>query len=223
MKTAAWFILTFLLVVPLVAQDGATCAVYNPPINVIGTPVETADNGHITGYHYFSSQATASCNYTDPSTNYDLYCASTATVDMAISGGDTGITTSSYHVNHTAKNIAGGGNPDGASSATGQSAIAWETCILANCAFNVTVGPITFPPSAIWSGQQTWNQACQQEPNPNYTQPPGGTCPPDFQKGSVGITPDCSPIIVDTTGHGFQLTSANNGVLFDILWRRAPS
>ncbi|MGE5322362.1 MAG: hypothetical protein ACM3SW_05850 [Actinomycetota bacterium] len=37
-----------------------------------------------------------------------------------------------------------------------------------------------------------------------------------------GFTYDCSPIIVDTTGRGFQLTSAADGVLFDIAGTGNP-
>ena len=36
------------------------------------------------------------------------------------------------------------------------------------------------------------------------------------------VAPDCSPIIIDITGSGFHLTSASNGVLFDITGRGMP-
>lgn len=43
------------------------------------------------------------------------------------------------------------------------------------------------------------------DPSSSFTNPSGG-----------GPAPTCSPIIVDTEGEGFQLTSPENGVLFDI-------
>jgi hypothetical protein len=38
----------------------------------------------------------------------------------------------------------------------------------------------------------------------------------------AGGPPCASPIIVDTTGHGFQLTSAEDGVIFDISGTGKP-
>jgi hypothetical protein len=58
MRRVGWFLLAFLFAVPIAAQDGgATCAEYNPPINIIAIPPQTNDQFHITGYHYYNSQA----------------------------------------------------------------------------------------------------------------------------------------------------------------------
>lgn len=58
---------------------------------------------------------------------------------------------------------------------------------------------------------------CQAPPPPDPGQPP--QCDPDngagFTRGSGGGT-NCSPIIIETEGTGFHLTSAAQGVLFDI-------
>lgn len=51
----------------------------------------------------------------------------------------------------------------------------------------------------------------------------GGGGVTDFTGGGGGnIGPACSPIIVDTTGEGFHLTSAEDGVLFDIRGTGQP-
>jgi hypothetical protein len=43
-----------------------------------------------------------------------------------------------------------------------------------------------------------------------------GPGPSDFSNSNGVVAPLCSPIIIDTEGEGFQLTSADNGVMFDI-------
>src|SRR5205807_780306 len=49
----------------------------------------------------------------------------------------------------------------------------------------------------------------------------GGSSPADgFTNG--GPAPSCSPIIIDTTGEGFHLTSAVDGVWFDIRGNGHP-
>jgi hypothetical protein len=172
-RTSIWFLFALLSAGSLVAQD-ASCADYNPPINVVAVPTQTNSQDHFTGYHYYNSQVTGACSYTDPSTNLDVYCASLATADGLISGGDTGITTSSYHVNHWAQNNTQAQNNDGGSSTTAQTAIAFETCLLTSCSFNVGVGPISFPSGTIWTGSQTYSQTCAPEPNPHYNKGGGG-------------------------------------------------
>jgi hypothetical protein len=54
--------------------------------------------------------------------------------------------------------------------------------------------------------------------------PPGDPClgGSNFTTGDYGRTPDCSPIIIDVTGEGFHLTSAQAGVQFDITGTGNP-
>jgi chitodextrinase len=59
--------------------------------------------------------------------------------------------------------------------------------------------------------------SAQSNPVSVFTNDGGGSsggCPPVNRQQGNGN--GCSPIIVDTTGHGFHLTSADNGVMFDI-------
>ena len=97
----------------------------------------------------------------------------------------------------------------------------------------MTSSPISFPSSPVFTGQQTASSACPVQPNPNYVKPP----PPECCNGGVqcGYREYClsggsygcecgyaSPIVVDTTGKGFHLTSAAEGVTFDIAENGHP-
>jgi hypothetical protein len=247
MRRGAWFLFAFLFAVPMAAQNGGvtTCADYNPPLQIVAIPEQISSQYHITGYHYYNSQGAGQCLYTDPATNSDQYCAVVASSEMQISGGDTGITTSAYHVNQWSTHVGTASNNDGATTATGVSEIAFMNCIIPGCSFTVSASPISVPSGAIWSGGQTYPASCAAEPNPNYEagggggsgfggtgccgggeecgyfrsrggaqgQAGGGTiCDP----ATCGCEP-ASPIIIDTTGRGFHLTSPQDGVSFDIL------
>jgi len=48
----------------------------------------------------------------------------------------------------------------------------------------------------------------------------GGEDP--FNSPDSGYSPDCSPILIDVSGDGFQLTNAQNGVTFDIRGTGMP-
>jgi hypothetical protein len=64
--------------------------------------------------------------------------------------------------------------------------------------------------------QQCNGLACQPPPPP----PPPQCCPYNFLNGTC--TPCTSPIILDISGQGFFLTSATNGVVFDISGSGQP-
>lgn len=63
-------------------------------------------------------------------------------------------------------------------------------------------------------------QGCQPPPPPPPPPPPGGPGCGDggsgFTRGTGGDGSNCSPIIIDTKGEGFHLTSADGGATFDI-------
>ena len=117
-----------------------------------------------------------------------------------------------YHVGHTNTAIGGGGNPNGGASATGTGAGAVELCLTRGCAFNVGVNPLSFPSGSVWTHSQTYTETCPGVTDPDYSGRGGGCGQCQSNCGGGGG----SPIIIDTTGEGFQLTSETDGVRFDI-------
>ncbi len=102
---------------------------------------------------------------------------------------------------------------------------------------------VSFPPDSIFGLAQAISTSCPNEPDPSYGQGGGSgfggtgccgggeTCGLFSRRGGAqgeagggticdpstcGCEP-ASPIIIDTTGHGFHLTSPQDGVSFDIL------
>jgi hypothetical protein len=113
-----------------------------------------------------------------------------------------------------------------------------------NCQLNITVGDaLSGKPSVgitntngsvIWSDSQALPNACAPildpqyqggtggctaNPNNSLIQGPTGTLGVKVLDPSPDVPPPCSPvspIIIDTEGEGFHLTSAENGVMFDM-------
>lgn len=126
-------------------------------------------------------------------------------------------------------------------SCTGQLAGAAVNCFnvptTQQCFVNVSITAVGVSvntnATTVWnSGPVAVPNTCATEKDPTKSTA-GGGLPPDpcLNGATVGPTgeltstgggggggdaPDCSPIIVDTTGNGFHLTSAADGVLFDI-------
>src|SRR5260370_19742380 len=82
-----------------------------------------------------------------------------------------------------------------------------------DCATGFTVDDVNFDPLAcalIGPIAGNLGNPCLGGEGP----PPDGTN--GFSNGDGSVAPLCSPIIIDTEGEGFHLTSAANGVRFDI-------
>lgn len=156
----------------------ATCDSWNKDyLSYAGTDEGT--DYHVIGSHTWQPVTFGSCRYTgDPGV-----CDATADAGADASMLDSGITINSCHVPRYNK---AGGHADGiAPSATSVVAGAVKSCFLCGCFFEITVGPISFPPDSFFQRQQSYTVTCQGH--------------------------NSSPIIIDTTGGGFHLTSVENG------------
>jgi hypothetical protein len=144
----------------------------------------------------------------------------------SISGLDTGFSTiSSLVYNHYLGNAVNTGTAyaAGGGSTTSQTTAGWavEACnYITGC--NVTVGisagasgvgaTVSFPGGAIMANAANLQTICIGHTDPQYQGRSGGCGSCQSNCGGGGG----SPIIIDTTGEGFQLTSETDGVRFDI-------
>jgi hypothetical protein len=222
-----------------------TCANYN----FAQTPQydDASDmTDHISGDHLFAGTATGQCSY---SSTGNPNCQSLNQTKMSPEITDSGLLIAiqqvGYHVGHMSTTNGSQVNPSGESSATAIGTAAWEFCLSSSCSFTVTSNPISTPPSAIWTHTQNAGFTCPAKADPTYGSGGGGCgVARDVTNGGCGgncpITPggcpagqtwdselcaceqSLSPIIVDTTGKGFRLTSAESGVTFDIRGNGHP-
>jgi|SRR5215468_3695312 len=177
-----------------------------------------SDSGrHNTGNHTMNDIASTSCTYSSgASANCDTVCQ----VNVSQAGiGDNGSVTGFCHVtNKAVKNDQQNGTGAGASCGGGVGGGVKE-CFACACSVSVSVSSNGASVSISSDGFYTFNdglgQTCATEPDPTA----GGG-------GSDCTTSDLqclgSPIILDLSGKGFDLTDAGNGVRFDISGSGQP-
>jgi len=224
MKTILTFIAVLILGCFAVGQVGSIdgdCTLYD--VARVAQDGVTNDNGHLNGLHHFGGAASLSCSY-GSSGIPQVYCDTFAEVLPTVQTYDFGLLTTilGYHVAKYNTGSVSGYNPNGGTSAQGVGAAAWEWCSSPTCIFSVSVSipglSVSFPSDAVFTHSQTASITCPSVPDPQKC-----------QQGGTGCS---SPILVDTTGKGFSLTSAAEGVIFDIAgdgnplklgWTSAPS
>lgn len=156
---------------------------------------------HLTGYHNSFIGFTGTCSYDNPYQPRQTACDATSLVNSSASGGDIGITTGQgLYLFHVSGHNTGAGGASGISpTASTAAAVAVRNCLGGNCSVSISITGVNigFPSDAIWSKGYTYSNYCSPQ---RFT----------------------SPIIIDTDGRGFHLTSAEDGVKFDIRGDRHP-
>lgn len=193
---------------------------------------------HNSGQHNFTATVVGSCTYTDGAVSpgpCNVQCSAQSSSVIDEFGSLSGL----VFVHATAKTDSNGGSFANGGSATisclGLSAGTIKSCTFpCSTSVSITAGgsgnlgaTISFPANALWNDQNQGQMNCQ----PKSTSGSGGgggpvpnPCVGTFTGGGGGgaPSPNCSPIILDVGEEGFHLTSAQNGVMFDIAGTGQP-
>jgi hypothetical protein len=182
------------------------------------------------GDHHFSSFFDFACRYQSNAAGPTQYCVTTsstqATITSALESGELINLLFSHFIGANAK----GGLTTGVNGATattgGMAAGAVRDCVT-SCDVTIQLDAsadgvgmkVTFPPSNVWSQEVPRGISCGPVQDPTFVKQP---CTPLPRGGGIVMDDDTdpvictTPIIIDTEGEGFHLTSAENGVTFDI-------
>jgi hypothetical protein len=180
---------------------------------------------HNSGQHNFTATVVGNCTYTNGAV-VPGPCNVKCTAQSSSTTNEFGSLSGFFTFHATAlSNSSGGDFANGGSSAIsclGISAGTVRSCTF-SCTTNISItaggkgnigATVNFPPSAIWNDQNQGQMNC----TPASTDGGGSG-------GAGPVTeydPGTSPIIIDVTGRGFWLTSAENGVRFDISGTGKP-
>src|SRR6266481_206284 len=193
---------------------------------------------HTSGDHHNNITVTHACNYTSSGTaNCNVSCQVSVTQDAGESADSKLNSIFNQHDVKKQTNVgtANASNlPAGSSVKCGGTAAASAVecaVIFGGCNGTVTIkagsdglnATITYPPNNVFQDSFSDSTTCNSVPDNQVATiigGDGGVCEQFFGDGN-GPAPlqtcgDTSPIIIDTEGEGFRLTSAANGVLFDI-------
>ena len=218
-----------------------TCAGYDSVVNWSTTdnPAPTAFgtvNHSSGGQHSVSQNATGSCSFSSGGTPA---CNTICVVQTAPGSltSETGATVSkNCHVVGMAWAQGNSAATNGGTTCTAQLYGGATECASAacNCTISVSAGGIiSGSPTLIWSQADPVPLTCNGVADPTYQSGGGGGTGCELEGGSggppnlcvcacgggggnCGDSIVCSPIVIDTTGQGFHLGKAAEGVIFDI-------
>ena len=206
-----------------VAQD---CSIYNIS-GVFNEDYANDGNDHISGMHTMTtSNANWSCSYTGTSGP----CTVLAQVGVPSPVmTESGVTFSGCHVDgkNTSTPQASG---TGAQTVNGAAGGAASACVACLCTVSISFNPFSVSGgSPVWSHQVPLSHTCDGK---SVGRGGGGGLPgccgnPAMCSAHYICNANCqcefaSPILIDTTGHGFHLTSAQDGVVFDFFGDGKP-
>jgi hypothetical protein len=156
-------------------------------------------NGHhIYGKHTASDTLQRFCDY-------DALCNVTCTIEkLSLNLDDWGVTSDSCHMfgdNYAYTTGGNGGNGARGASCSATVGAGVKSCFSCLCNVQVSIiGATVTVADGIWTYSHTHNDFCD----------PPVDC--DANPSACGV----SPILIDVLGDGFNLTSASNGVSFDL-------
>lgn len=246
------YIMSFALFLCAAVSSAQDCSQFNgssstliaPPIaNMTDGTGHTVTNGHgVLGY------VSTSCSYSGAAGNA---CSVSCSAALTNAGPfEQSSTVSNILLQHAISwspfSGSGTANAGGSVTCAAGAGVAVNSCaILTDCTATISVSAganglgasFSFPPNPIWINSFSSSNSCAARTAP-VCRAPG---PPPYVSPSIGVfvwsTNSCSwvlqpcqgygcfgfsPIIIDTDGSGFHLTSAAGGVLFDFFGNGHP-
>lgn len=249
MKAIHLLVFSSLAFAQLAMAQTQTCASFNTSSTAQNRLQPSNTTEHSSGLHSWGITPVFGCTYTHGnSANCDTECTVTSLGATSLDpiGGFLSVENGSLNAAGTHQ-VSGSWNPaDSKAFGSGLSCSGTVAGAAANCftvpftstcfvSVSISAGGVSINTngSTVWnSGPVPASNTCPSQPDPQATPPPPPLPPPctappgsHFRSDQTGDNTDpsnCSPIIIDLTGNGFFLTSAADGVMFDIANSGTP-
>jgi hypothetical protein len=203
-----------------VSPYSSTCLEYST-IGVVAARNESGDIGHIWGSHNSRSDLQKYCDY---SSGCNVLCQ----IDITrFTVAESGVTTDFCHVFNSATESYDSGNGGVAANGATCTAVAGagvKSCLFCQCSFEVKIiGVGVRVTDALWTYSHHLTDTCAPPidclANPSACNLLGDGGDPE---ACMGIECWLTPILIDTSGNGFELTNAADGVNFDFFGSGTP-